>query len=297
MKKLYPEEAVQDIADAIRAKNGLSTLYRIGEMASAIEEIPTGGGDDNYLIAIGASVGSIYDTKVTSVMSYQFYLHQNITGVEMTSVSVINHGAFDDCHNLTTAKFPECITINDIAFVATDVLSSISFPKCETIGSQAFYRASALTSVEFPKCTLLNNQAIQACSSLQTISLPLCSVIGASAFQQDIVLQEINLPACNYIMSYAFSNCTRMSKVILPTCSKLSGANIFIRCYSLSQLYLLSSSVCSLTNTNAFQNTPMSVSSYLGYYGSIYVPSSLVDAYKSATNWSYYSDRITAYVE
>lgn len=297
MKKLYPENAVQDIADAIRTKNGLSTSYKIGDMASAIREIPTGGGSDNYLVAMGASVGSIYDASVASVLSYQFTGHRNITGVEMTQVSYIGQGAFDGCQNITTAKFPECITIDREAFVGTDDLSSISFPKCETIGSQGFYRASALTSVEFPKCTLLNNQAIQACSSLQTISLPLCSVIGASAFQYDFALQEINLPACNYIMSYAFADCSVISKVILPTCSKLSGASIFLRCYSFSQLYLLSSSVCSLTNANAFTNTPMSVSSYLGYYGSIYVPSSLVDAYKSATNWSLYSDRITAYVE
>jgi hypothetical protein len=38
----------------------------------------------------------------------------------------------------------------------------------------------------------------------------------------------------------------------------------------------------------------MSVSTLTGSFGSIYVPASLVDAYKSATNWATYANRITA---
>lgn len=38
---------------------------------------------------------------------------------------------------------------------------------------------------------------------------------------------------------------------------------------------------------DAFNNTPIKSGT-----GSIYVPASLVDAYKSAENWSYFSDRI-----
>lgn len=40
-KKLYEEAAVQDIADAIRAKNGGTAAYKIGEMAAAISAIPS----------------------------------------------------------------------------------------------------------------------------------------------------------------------------------------------------------------------------------------------------------------
>ena len=39
--------------------------------------------------------------------------------------------------------------------------------------------------------------------------------------------------------------------------------------------------VCTISN-NVFVNTPMTNSSYLGYYGSIYVPDSLVSAYQTA---------------
>ena len=38
--KLYEEASVQSIADAIRAKNGTATKYKIGEMGNAISAIP-----------------------------------------------------------------------------------------------------------------------------------------------------------------------------------------------------------------------------------------------------------------
>ena len=40
MKKLYEEASVQDIANAIREKNGEATTYKIGDMAAAINAIP-----------------------------------------------------------------------------------------------------------------------------------------------------------------------------------------------------------------------------------------------------------------
>lgn len=46
--KLYPEQDIQDIASAIRTKNGSSDLYTVGEMAQAIEDIPSGGGGVSY---------------------------------------------------------------------------------------------------------------------------------------------------------------------------------------------------------------------------------------------------------
>lgn len=53
MKKLYTEENIQRIADAIRDKLGVETKYKVSEMASAILSIPTdgtvGAGGKNYV--------------------------------------------------------------------------------------------------------------------------------------------------------------------------------------------------------------------------------------------------------
>lgn len=43
-QKLYTESDIQNIADAIRYKNGSSDTYRVSDMPTAIRAIPTGGG-------------------------------------------------------------------------------------------------------------------------------------------------------------------------------------------------------------------------------------------------------------
>jgi hypothetical protein len=53
----------------------------------------------------------------------------------------------------------------------------------------------------------------------------------------------------------------------------------------------MGSSIPSIANTT-FVYTTLSLSSYLGYYGSIYVPASLLASYKTAQYWSQYSSRM-----
>lgn len=69
----------------------------------------------------------------------------------------------------------------------------------------------------------------------------------------------------------------------LPVCSYI-GSYAFEKCSALQSLYLLSTAVVSLDDSNAMRSTPLSVSTYTGSFGSIYVPSSLLTAYKSARN-------------
>lgn len=66
--KLYEEQSVQEIADAIRAKNGSSNTYKIGEMATAVSEIQAGSGSTVTDISLGltsATVGQI--AKIAAV--------------------------------------------------------------------------------------------------------------------------------------------------------------------------------------------------------------------------------------
>ena len=49
MKKLYEESSVQDIADAIREKNGGTEKYKVAQMAAAVRDIPSGGAEVFYI--------------------------------------------------------------------------------------------------------------------------------------------------------------------------------------------------------------------------------------------------------
>ena len=163
-------------------------------------------------------------------------------------------------------------SIGSYAFRDCSSLKEVSFPNVTSIMNYAFYSCSRLAEVNFQNATSIGNSAFYSCTSLATASFPNVTTIGGSAFYSCTSLATASFPNVTSIMNYAFFYC-RM----------------------LSALYLLGSSVASLANTNAFYSTPMSNSAYLGHFGSIYVPASLVDTYKTANNWSYYADRITAY--
>lgn len=143
-----------------------------------------------------------------------------------------------------------------------------------TIGIYAFQECNNLTEANFPNATNIEVAAFRSCRSLTKVNFPNATSFGSYVFRDCIKLAEVNFPNATIIGNYMFYGCRMLSEV-----------------------YLLGSSVASLVNSNAFGNTPMSNSTYLGHFGSIYVPASLANSYKTATNWSVYSSRITAYVE
>lgn len=71
--KLYSDSSVQDIANAIRSKNGTQTTYKIGEMAAAIQAIPTGGcpveAPDNEVIYIDYDGTILYSYSASEYLA------------------------------------------------------------------------------------------------------------------------------------------------------------------------------------------------------------------------------------
>ena len=110
---------------------------------------------------------------------------------------------------------------------------------------------------------------------------------------------------------YGLAGCTKLTSVVLPAvtttdgnsivgCSALTKADFsnlqnirystFYNNKKLTALIIRRHVVTTLDNTtNVFKNTP--IASGTGY---IYVPSDMVSAYKTATNWSTYADQIRA---
>ena len=88
------------------------------------------------------------------------------------------------------------------------------------------------------------------------------------------------------IRDYAFYGCSSITDATFPLVTSI-GAYAFYGCTSLVALYIgvHSDTVCSLSNSNAI---PSSVTD-------IYVPETLVESYKVATNWSDFADKIKAY--
>ena len=87
--------------------------------------------------------------------------------------------------------------------------------------------------------------------------------------------------------AYTFYGCATLRNVDLPKTSTIE-ANAFGSCSALLTMVLRGSNVATL-GSNALVSTPIASGS-----GYVYVPSGLIDSYKSATNWSLYADQFRA---
>ena len=100
-------------------------------------------------------------------------------------------------------------------------------------------------------------------------------------------IESIKLSSVTSIGNNAFRFCSGLTSVSIPNATSIGGS-AFYGCNSLTTIYVgtNTSTVCKLSSTSAFKNCTALTN--------IYVPASLVDNYKSATNWSNYADKIKA---
>ena len=110
-------------------------------------------------------------------------------------------------------------------------------------------------------------------------------------FKSNSRLTDVNLFNVSIISNNAFNLCKNISIAYMPETVSISTF-VFGDCNKLEYVILLQNS-CKLGDY-AFDKTPMSSTSYLGHYGSIYVPASFVSSYKISYGWSNFSSRITS---
>ena len=232
--------------------------------------VGSGGGDTSMEDGlVTRTLTSYTNDRITTISSYAFYHCTQLTYVSFPAATSIGGSAFAYCFSLTTASFPKATTIANNAFAYCSSLTTASFPKATTIGSTAFAYCSSLTTASFPKATTIGSSAFNGCYSLTTAIFPAATTINSSAF----------------------AYCSRLTTVSFPKATTI-GSTAFSKCYNLKSLYLIGSSLCKLSNSNAFSSTPIGgYSTSAKTYGSIYVPASLLASYKAATNWTYFSSR------
>ena len=265
-----------NIKSAIENKGVDMTGVSFGSYADKIGEI-SGGGQfvteplnitSNGTYTPGQGVDGFSTVTVDVPQSVTGYTEKEVTeGICITNLN-------------NSASF-----VREYLFINDSCLTTVDLPMCETVGEQAFADCYSLQTVSLPVCSIVNNYAFGGCYSLQTVSLPVCTIVETYAFYDCSSLQTVSLPVCSNVSKYAFQYCYSLSSVNLPLCSYI-GQDAFYKCSSLSVAYIGTSidTVCVLGNSNAFGNCPALTS--------IYVPTSLVESYKAATNWTYYSDKI-----
>ena len=218
---------------------------------------------------------------------------------------------FMECSNIKCSSVfnaPNLVNIGGSGFYGCSTLFEISVPLLETLNRNVF-NCSNLTTIYAPFAKTTGDYAFHNCYLLSDITAPYIFRITSTVFANCSSLSRFSAPLMTSIGSTAFSGCTSLQSAVCALCfGYVSSANInqsigslyssaFFGCNVLESLYILgchSTNVPTLQNINVFFSTPMSDSSYLGHFGSIYVPSTMVASFKAATNWATYSDRITA---
>ena len=209
-----------------------------------------------------------------------------LQSMDLPMCKYVGSGAFEYCISLQTVNLPMCSYVGSSAFQNCPSLQTVNLPMCSYVGSSAFWQCYNLQSIDLPMCNYIYEDTFLGCHSLQTVNLPVCSYVGTSAFIFCFLLQSIDLPKCEYIGSSAFQRCSNLQSISLPKCSYV-GNKAFLSCSNLQSITLGYESAVDLWDSSVFKDTKITSTT-----GSILVPASLVDAYKTAENWSYFSNRI-----
>lgn len=279
-----PSTYIQPTGTKTVTTNG---THDVKDYASVNVSVASSGGNTDVEDGLITGTLTTYtNNRVTVIGDYAFCNCTSLTSVSFPVAISIGSSAFCYCTNLISVSFPVTTSIGDSAFYNCSNLTTVSFPAVKTIGFYAFRSCINLTSISFPVATIVNSGAFEHCSKLTSINFPKVTAIGSDAFCYCTSLTSVSFPAAITISGYAFYSCRSLTSVSFPVATTI-GYFTFYSCSNLKSIYLTASTICSLAGLNAF--------SYTGIWsttGSIYVPSSLVASYKTATNWAFFSNRI-----
>ena len=135
--------------------------------------------------------------------------------------------------------------------------------------------------------TVLPVAFFQNNKNLKSISLP--KVTHLNGFIGCTALKYCDFSGARYIQSGIFKGCVSLEKLDFPSAEQIHS-NTFEGCTRLATLILRrKDAIVTLGNVSSFKGTP--IESGTGY---VYVPSALVDSYRTATNWSTYANQFRA---
>lgn len=231
-----------------------------------------------------------YDLLKTEIAKQEHWKDASVICEYCPNVTTIGEMAYQDATNLTAAIFPNATTIVKNAFSYCANLKYVYFPKLVNIPYGAFMHTGIVHAEFLAVETIATGfgNAFANCKSLVNVNMPkLKNIETPTAFADCVMLSSVNFPELELVSEMAFAGCTSLKNVDVPK-AKTIGARAFHQS-GIETLILRNETVCTLANTNAFQETP--IANGTGY---IYVPAALIEDYKVAANWSIYASQFRA---
>ncbi len=253
------------------------TCFKISTSAGTVDDI-----DD---AKIQLEIGSIAtDYKPYNSATFTPTADGVVNGVTSlypnTTLTTDTDGVIIDC------EYYKDIDVNDII---ERKVTAYTNPKIKTVGYSAFQNCKVLASVNLPNVTYIDGAGFMNCELLKFVNIPNVTNINGAAFQNCNALTSINLPSVTTMSSAVFYNCTSLITVDFSAITNFTGG-VFANCKALKTVVIRNNTMCTLGTTSAFSNCTL----INGTGGYIYVPSSLIDTYKTATNWVTYASKFRA---
>lgn len=262
---------------------------------------------------------------LSSVSAGTFYKCSSLERVELPQAQIV-WGAFYGCTNLSIISIPACSYIGgrfescglrtifapSLTSTAVVTLDSSVSPYGETVDTcevflyarqtlenatlglssalaRTFSGCSKLTYLSMSRCASLSYDALYKCSNLTTVFMPELSGLS-TWFSHASKIEDATFGLFTTSSDVFSPFASALKRLVLPSC-RLIDTGTFSLCSQLSELYLMRSVGCSLSNAGEFQNTLFAGDSPTGR---IYVPSSLYASYIVSNNWSIYSAAIAS---
>ena len=208
-------------------------------------------------------------SALNNFQKYADMISDNVTSVSDENVTSVRASCFNYCYKLQEVYLPNVTFIGSSAFLACEILSKINIQNVETLDDSALASCRRITELYLPKAITIGGSACNSMTALKKVTLGNVKTIGMYAFQSNDYCEEIDISLnenVDGIDACAFRGNLRLSK-----------------------LTIRGTALIPLKNSNALDDTPIADG-----IGKIYVDPSMVDTYKTATNWSIYADVIEA---
>ncbi|WP_288704114.1 leucine-rich repeat domain-containing protein [uncultured Catenibacterium sp.] len=208
-------------------------------------------------------------SALNSFQKYVEMISDNVSSVSDENVTLVRSYGFRYCKKLQEVYLPNVTFIGSSAFEQCEILPKINIQNVETLDDSALAGCCRITELYLPKAITIGRSACNSMTALKKVTLGNVKTIGMYAFQSNEYCKEIDISLNENVDSI--------------------GAHAFYNNLRLSKLTIRGTALIPLNDSDALGYTLIASGE-----GKIYVDPSMVETYKTATNWSKYANVIEA---
>lgn len=208
-------------------------------------------------------------SALNSFQKYVEMISDNVSSVSDENVTLVRSYGFRYCKQLQEVYLPNVTFIGSSAFEQCEILPKINIQNVETLDDSALAGCCRITELYLPKAITIGRSACNSMTALKKVTLGNVKTIGMYAFQSNEYCKEIDISLNENVDSI--------------------GAHAFYNNLRLSKLTIRGTALIPLNDSDALGYTLIASGE-----GKIYVDPSMVETYKTATNWSKYANVIEA---